>query len=118
MKKLRLIFLYFIPVMCYGIDLNLANSAELNALSGLTLMVESPSVAGINPASRQEGISLSGSYLFNLEEIPIYSFQAGKSWKKFYITAGAENIANTLINSWNGNLSVNFRFKAVTWGLG
>lgn len=118
MKKLKLIFLFFAPLMCFGVDLNLANSAELNALSGLTLMIKSPSAASINPASRQEGISISGSYLYNLEEIPFYSFQAGKSWKRLYITVGAENIANSLINSWNGNVSVNLRFKTVTWGLG
>jgi len=113
--KLFIIILIFCTTLS-AIDLNLPSSAIQNATSGLVLILPSPSAAKSNPACSFTGIETSATYLFSMEDLPLYNFHVQYKYHDFGFHIGNSFLAHPLYKESSSIISLNHTYQGFSIG--
>ena len=120
MKLSKLVFIistFLLSFSLYGIDLPLHASASQNATSGLIFLSSSPSACFINPAfSANSALEVGTCYLFNVKELPFYSFHATKRSNNIGVYLGSTFLEHPDFRETTTNISLNYNKSILSYG--
>jgi hypothetical protein len=101
-----------------GIDLPLHASASQNATSGLIFLSSSPSACYVNPAfSANTALEAGTCYLFNIKELPFYSFHATKKLNSINVYLGSTFLGHPDFRETTTNVSLNYNKSVLSYGV-
>ncbi len=109
--KFVLVALLFFSTSLFCIDLNLSPSANLNAVFNLALISDSPSAATQNSAIVNAGIEISTTYLFNMNELPLYNFHFGYRYLKLGFHFGNTILEHPFYREIINKITLNYEFR-------